>query len=57
MIAKYYVYKIKKATKALDAFELLVEVKKRLEMKMILLEENNEQIFFLNGASYLMHSI
>jgi hypothetical protein len=45
MIAKYYVYKNKKATKALDAFELLAEVKNRLEMKLILLDEYNEPKF------------
>jgi hypothetical protein len=53
MIAKYYVYKNKKAIKALDAFELLAEVKSRLEMKMLMLDENNEPKFIKNWNQLL----
>jgi hypothetical protein len=53
MIAKYYVYKNKKATKALDAFEFLAEVKSRLEMKMLMLDEYNEPKFIKNWNQLL----
>jgi hypothetical protein len=53
MIAKYYVYKNKKAAKALDAFEVLAEIKNRLEMKLTLLDENNEPKFKRKWAQLL----
>jgi hypothetical protein len=33
MVAKYYIYKCKKAASEMDVYELLLEIKNRLSMK------------------------
>jgi hypothetical protein len=47
IIAKYYVYKTKKADKALEVYEFMLDLKNRLAMKKILVANDAEKKFMI----------
>jgi hypothetical protein len=48
IIAKYYVYKTKKAGKALEVYEFMLDLKKRLAMKKLTVANVAEKTFIVH---------